>query len=276
LQPHQNHNHVFNHVAISVPDCDKAVEWYQDIFGFRRIRSDRTTDRGETPDAPIFRIYGNDLKKVKCAWLEAGNGVGFEIFEFQDPQYKQPQAFEYNRGGFFHIAITVPDPNATAKKFNELGGKQIGETVQMYGEEALYVADPWGNVIECLSCSLTQLVSTRISRSCSPANVQADGQQRMSRIVKAPQIDNIGLRGFGSSRDTHHASETAIFFVVFPAFILSIMPETSSKEEYTSSSGAVLCFTVKLMAFGIRSLIASHCTAFILGVYLNLQVQQGT
>ena len=46
-------------------------------------------------------------------------------------------------------------------KAKELGGKQIGETCDMYGEKALYLQDPWGNIIECLSCSFEQLMGNR-------------------------------------------------------------------------------------------------------------------
>jgi hypothetical protein len=85
---------------------------YSEVFGFRRIRSDRGTDRAETADAPIFNIYPKRLNKVKMAFMSAGNGVGFEIFEFQDPAYKKARDFnsEFNAGGFFHIAITMADP----------------------------------------------------------------------------------------------------------------------------------------------------------------------
>ncbi|KAF1987946.1 Glyoxalase/Bleomycin resistance protein/Dihydroxybiphenyl dioxygenase, partial [Aulographum hederae CBS 113979] len=147
-----------NHVAISVPSCDEAATWYETIFGFRRICRDATTTRSSTPSAPIFKIYGDKLQEVKCVWLSCGNGVGFEIFEFVEPGYVAPaKTFEYNRGGFFHIAVTVPDPDAIAKKIAETRGKQIGETVEVNGEKALYVHDPWGNVIECLSCSYEHL-----------------------------------------------------------------------------------------------------------------------
>jgi len=160
--PHSIQNHVFNHVAIAVLNCDEACDWYQKIFGFRRIRSDRTTERAETSDAPIFKIYGSTLQKVKIAWLTCGNDVGFEVFEFLEPKTTLPKDdFEYTRGGFFHIAITVPDPDETAKLVIESGGKQVGETISMYGEKALYVQDPWGNVIECLSCSFQQLMGNR-------------------------------------------------------------------------------------------------------------------
>jgi catechol 2,3-dioxygenase-like lactoylglutathione lyase family enzyme len=166
-QPHPIQNAVFNHVAISVTDLEAAADWYQAVFGFRRIRSDRATDRAETPDAPIFKIYPASLKKVKCAWMSCGNGVGFEIFEFQDPKTEDmkkitaEQPFEYTRAGFFHIAVTVADPNATLKLINEKGGATVGEVVEMYGELAAYARDPWGNVIEVLSCSFETLMGNR-------------------------------------------------------------------------------------------------------------------
>ncbi|KAF2111434.1 Glyoxalase/Bleomycin resistance protein/Dihydroxybiphenyl dioxygenase [Lophiotrema nucula] len=160
--PPTPHNHVFNHVAISVPDCDAAVDWYGKVFGFKRIRSDRMTDRASSPDAPIFKIYDNALHKVKIAWLGTGNSVGFEVFEFIDPGHKPKPDFEYNRSGFFHIAVTAPDPDAVCKLAVENGGKQVGETVSMGGEEsALYLSDPWGNVVEVLSCSFEALMANR-------------------------------------------------------------------------------------------------------------------
>ncbi len=134
---------MFNHVAVSVPNVDEAADWYEKVLGFRRIRGDRTTDRAAAPEAPIFKIYDSKLQKVKIAWLSCGNGVGFEIFEFIDPPFKKPEEFDYARGGFFHIGVTVSDPEAVAKKASSMGGKLIGEPVGMYQEKALYVQDPW-------------------------------------------------------------------------------------------------------------------------------------
>lgn len=83
------HNLPINHIALAVDSLDEASAWYATHFGFRRIRSDRTSDRiSDDPKSPIFRIYGDKLKKVRVAWLVAGNGVGFEIFEFVDPPVK--------------------------------------------------------------------------------------------------------------------------------------------------------------------------------------------
>ena len=160
-------NFPVNHVAISVPDCDAAVKWYTEILGFRNLRSIRNTTRFETPEAPIFKIYDGALQEVKVAWLGTGNSVGFEIFEFKDPKYKRTVGEEfgeghYARGGFFHIGVTAPEPEKVCEKVVKAGGKRVGETVQMYdGDTALYTQDPWGNVIEVLSCSFEQLMANR-------------------------------------------------------------------------------------------------------------------
>jgi hypothetical protein len=51
-------------------------------------------------------------------------------------------AFEYNRSGFFHIAVTAPDPRETCARAVKEGEKQIGEAVDLGGEWAVYVSDP--------------------------------------------------------------------------------------------------------------------------------------
>jgi hypothetical protein len=129
-----------------------------------------TDQAAEGTDSPIFRIYGNKLQKVKMAWLSTGNGVGFEIFEFIDPPTKSADEVnaqwslenQYQRGGFFHIGVTAPDPGAVAEAACKDGATRVGETITMYdGEKALYIRDPWGNVIEILSCSFEQLMGNR-------------------------------------------------------------------------------------------------------------------
>ena len=138
--------------------CSSSVVYR--LIGFNR--GDRMTDRAEMSDAPIFKIYDSKLHKVKIAWLGTGNSVGFEVFEFIDPPHVPKPDFEYNRAGFFHIAVTTPDVDGTAKKVVESGGKQVGEIVSMGGQErAAYVTDPWGNVVELLSCSFEALMANK-------------------------------------------------------------------------------------------------------------------
>lgn len=108
--------------------------------------------------------------KVKTAFLSAGNGVGFEVFEFVDPPYEAPaprDAFDYARAGVSHISITTPDVDAAVQSVKDAGGRQIGETLPSGRDlegtmrQASYVQDPWGTVVELMSVSFEALLANR-------------------------------------------------------------------------------------------------------------------
>lgn len=120
------------------------------------------TDKAITPNAPLFKIYGDELQQVKVAFLTTGNGVGFELFEFINPRNKELASFDYTRGGYYHIAVTHPDPEMLCEMVLAAGGRKIGVTVTVFDDEkALYIQDPWGNTVEILSCSLEMLMANR-------------------------------------------------------------------------------------------------------------------
>lgn len=125
-----------------------------------------TADRALHPDNAIFKIYPPDLQRVRIAYLSTGDGVGFELFEFLEPRIAEPDgranfAADYKRGGFFHVGVTTSDVEGLATKAVAAGAKRIGETVQVFGYEAMYLEDPWGNVVELLNCSFERLMSNR-------------------------------------------------------------------------------------------------------------------
>ncbi|OQV04952.1 hypothetical protein CLAIMM_09762 [Cladophialophora immunda] len=165
----RNHepNHVINHIAVVVPDVEAATEFYTSVLGFRKLAQNlRVVDRSKTPDAQIFKIYGDRFNVVKIAMLTTGNGVGYELFEFIDPPMKEWASFDVTRGGVFHIAVTDSDPEELCRRVIAAGGNKIGGTVKPYdhldeNDCALYMQDPWGTVIEVLSCSFEELMSNR-------------------------------------------------------------------------------------------------------------------
>lgn len=96
--------------------------------------------------------------------------MGFEIFQFDDPPYEGPvdrPAYSYKdyvKGGFFHICFTVPDPEATYQIAEKLGAKKIGiTTMPARDEHVLYMQDPWGNIVELLSCSFEEVFLRRFA-----------------------------------------------------------------------------------------------------------------
>jgi catechol 2,3-dioxygenase-like lactoylglutathione lyase family enzyme len=117
--------------------------------------------RSETPDAAVFGIYPQSLNNVKIAYMSTGNGVGFEIFEFTNPSHTQPErSFEYNRGGFFHVCVTDHDPESLVERVVVEGGSRVGKLVRLVdGIKCVYVADPWGNILEILDTSFERLAT---------------------------------------------------------------------------------------------------------------------
>jgi catechol 2,3-dioxygenase-like lactoylglutathione lyase family enzyme len=152
-------------VAVSVHDVEAVVSWYSTHLGFRLLGKIAHIKRSADPEAAIFAIYPPSLNEVKLAYMSTGNGVGFEVFEFVDPKpvaatvAPEGEEFRYEKTGFFHVCVTDPDPDALAERVVKAGGRRIGKTVDPgnVGVKCLYLADPWGNVVEVLSVSFEWL-----------------------------------------------------------------------------------------------------------------------
>ncbi|OTA66001.1 Glyoxalase/Bleomycin resistance protein/Dihydroxybiphenyl dioxygenase [Hypoxylon sp. EC38] len=163
----KQYNHAINHMGLSVPNLEEALKWYTEVLGFVSLGPTIVEDRSVNPDTAVFRICPPGFNKVKVAYLTTGNGVGLELFEFLDPRMDPNLAssFEsgrdFRRGGIFHFAVTVPDVEAMAKKAEQHGGKRIAQTVRVFGEDGVYIQDPWGNGIEVISTSWEQLLCNR-------------------------------------------------------------------------------------------------------------------
>lgn len=152
----------FNHVKISVPECEAAVEWYNKIFGYELLRLVLHVKRNEMPEPFIFKIFGSSLQESIIAWLISESCVvGLELFEFIEPKHRHPKGseFGYCRSGFFHASITVKDPVAVCETVVANGGSKLGESVSMpWKNVVVYVRDPWGNTTKLLDRPFWQIV----------------------------------------------------------------------------------------------------------------------
>lgn len=159
-----------NHIAVSVPSVVDAVAFYADLCGFKLV-GDTTHHfkRDETSNTSIFETYPSSLKQVKVAMMTTGKDAGLEIMEFVDPPCVPAPEFEYNRGGWFHICLTDPDPNAFVEGVVAAGDKSIGRAADPVGDDVkcVHVADPWGNAIEVLSISFAEI--TELASQALPA-----------------------------------------------------------------------------------------------------------
>ena len=152
-----------NHIAVSVIDIDSAIKWYKEVFGFTLLKGpvDFMADESHT-GAIVKDIHGSTFKKMKMAWLGAGNHVGFELIEYLDPKAeKQTKNFEYWKSGLLHLCITDPNIEELCKRICEKGGKQrtnIWRISPDHDYKIVFCEDPFGNIIEIYTHSYEHTV----------------------------------------------------------------------------------------------------------------------
>jgi len=148
------------HVGLTVTDLDRAVVFYQNVFG-ATILLGPTEFVSEEPAAADF--LGPDFKRTRVVYLGFGNGVALEVFEFVQPRAEpRAQNFEYWKTGVFHLAIVDPDIEGLVQRIVEYGGKQRSHVWEIFpGYKAVYTEDPFGTIIEIYSHSTEQVVSNR-------------------------------------------------------------------------------------------------------------------
>ncbi|KEQ19248.1 lactoylglutathione lyase family protein [Endozoicomonas numazuensis] len=147
----------FSHIGISVPDLEKAVEFYTEVMGWYLIMP--PTDITEDDSAiglMCTDVFGEGWSSFRIAHLSTGDRIGVELFQF--PQQQQPENnFEYWKTGVFHFCVQDPDLEGLAERIVRHGGKQRMPVRYYYpGEKPyrmVYMEDPFGNILEIYSHS---------------------------------------------------------------------------------------------------------------------------
>lgn len=158
-----------NHIGITVPDIDAAVEWYQDVLGFSVISPPAEVPPDSGHFADLFVDIINEYDGVRQAHLESANGVGFELFEYEassDLEHGRPNIDEnwQARPGIHHFAITHPNIEELIERVEEGGGEQHSQHWTLIPEqpyELVYVVDPWGNMWEVFNRSYAQFFANQ-------------------------------------------------------------------------------------------------------------------
>ena len=148
----------FSHVGLSVPDLDRAVEFYTKAFGWYVIMppSDVTEETDTAIGIMCQDVFGEGYEKFRIAHLATSDKIGIEIFEFKGNE-KPENNLDFQKHGVFHFAIQDPDIEGCLERIKELGGKQRMPIREYYpGEKPyrmVYVEDPFGIVFELYSHS---------------------------------------------------------------------------------------------------------------------------
>jgi catechol 2,3-dioxygenase-like lactoylglutathione lyase family enzyme len=156
------------HVGVTVPDAQAAVEWYHRVLGFQLLHEPNEYAAGEGYFGELVAdMLGPHVKSGKIAMMDAGNGVGLELFEFTEPvpdkrSADENQEFYLHKTGTFHFCVIDPDVEGLAKRIADNGGKQrsaVWEFAPGIGFYACYCEDPFGNIVELYSHSTCHIWS---------------------------------------------------------------------------------------------------------------------
>jgi len=94
-----------DHIAIAVKDLDAAIQFFQNVLGFRLIR--RRTITGRNTGMISAEMQHNEIKFVLCQGIE--------------PTSQVSQLIENFGPGVAHIALAVNDVESTARTLSDRG-----------------------------------------------------------------------------------------------------------------------------------------------------------
>ena len=150
-----------NHIALSVGDINKAIQFYREVMGWYHIAGPFTIKNDGSPTAQfcssLYAHEGHEWTEFQLAHMVAANNVGVELLEFEG-NYPPKDEFEYKRHGLFHFAITVPDVDEFMTRLKSYGGSEYCDYNRRKISDVntvvtVYAKDPFGNIIEVHSHS---------------------------------------------------------------------------------------------------------------------------
>lgn len=158
-----------NHIGITVPDIDAAIEFYTGVLGFSVVSEPAEVPPDSGHFAELFVDIVNDYDGVRQAHLESANGVGFELFEYastSDLENPRPNIDENWQAapGIHHFAVTHPNIEDLIDRLEDAGGEQHSAHWTLIPDqpyELVYVVDPWGNMWEVFNRSYAQFFSNQ-------------------------------------------------------------------------------------------------------------------
>lgn len=141
-----------NHVGITVTDINQGIAFYRDALGYRLIAGPLDIVPDQSHFGQLAKdILGERLKRGQFAHLVGANGVGLELFAFDDAEAGPRDAMEFWKNGFYHIALSTDDIDAAIDWIEQNGGRRRTATWEIFpgaGRHLAYAEDPFGNPLE--------------------------------------------------------------------------------------------------------------------------------
>jgi catechol 2,3-dioxygenase-like lactoylglutathione lyase family enzyme len=138
--------HGIDHTALSVPDMDKALDFYSGVLGFEVLMNFAWPSGAK----PLDDLVGLEDSASKVAMLQLGD-TRIEVFEYQNPVGKSQDADRpVCDHGIIHLCLSVSDIEEEYARLSEAGVRFNSRPIDMGREVCVYGRDPFGNVLELL------------------------------------------------------------------------------------------------------------------------------
>ncbi len=138
--------HGIDHTALSVPDMDKALDFYSGVLGFEVLMNFAWPSGAK----PLDDLVGLPDSASKVAMLKLGD-TKLEIFQYQNPEGKAQDADRpVCDHGIIHLCLAVSDIRDEYTRLEAAGVRFNSEPIDMGKETCVYGRDPFGNVLELI------------------------------------------------------------------------------------------------------------------------------
>jgi catechol 2,3-dioxygenase-like lactoylglutathione lyase family enzyme len=169
-----------HHVGITVPDLDRAIDFYHGVLGLEFGNAPSPVFDSPTL-GPAVGVPGANLRQVS---LICGESI-VELLEYTEPPPPNERPLPQNALGAAHLALRVDDVEATkaeleAKGVEFLRDVNVVDDGVLAGWRWVYFRDPEGNMLE-----LVEEAYTRPEERA--AGIAEYKRQRGQRLASAPK-----------------------------------------------------------------------------------------
>lgn len=148
-----------DHIGVTVPNLEKAIEFYIAAFGGRVLYRMGPLDSRDMPRDGERDWTGGFIDvpdaRVKFAGVQLAESLLLEIYEYERPAGATRPPPKNSDPGGHHIALRVDDVGAAADHLRSKGCRMMSGPIvvpggPLLGSRSWYFADPWGNYFEIM------------------------------------------------------------------------------------------------------------------------------
>ena len=183
-----------DHVGLTVPDIDQAIEWFEDILGAVAPLTFGPF-QGAFLEGALNVVPGTQIDRITT--LRVGQSANIELFEYESPGQRQDMPLNSDWSGH-HVAFYVTDIDAAVEYMDSRGVHRLFGPFSLTagpaaGQTINYFRTPWNSYIEFIT--YPDGMAYQFAPGVHPLWSPKDNGQK-STVTKVPGllgIDHVGL-----------------------------------------------------------------------------------